>query len=150
MKKETKIKNIKKEEKFDTLKKEENLKIDKEQEYINFNYIDVAKEVGYFLKEKNAKKIEIYDVSKKTNLMKIMIFATVSNKENCKDLAMELISFMHDKNYPLLHVDGLLKGEWIVLDFNIIVVHFFNNAQRIKYNLEKLWKDAKNLILFKK
>ena len=148
MKKETKIKNIKKEEKFDTLKKEENLKIDKEQEYINFNYIDVAKEVGCFLKEKNAKKIEIYDVSKKTNLMKIMIFATISNKETYKDTAMELISLMEKNNYPLFHIDGLLKGEWIVLDFNIIVVHFFNNAQRIKYNLEKLWKDSNNSISF--
>lgn len=147
-----KQKNIKNDTSYDSLNKDLTNKLTNKKDNLvkDYNYIDIAKEVGYFLKEKNAKKIEIYDVSKKTNLMKIMIFATISNKENCKDLAMELISFMHDKNYPLLHVDGLLKGEWIVLDFNIIVVHFFNNAQRIKYNLEKLWKDANNLILFKK
>lgn len=145
-----KQKNIKNDTSYDSLNKDLTNKLTNKKDNLvkDYNYIDIAKQVGSFLQNKNAKKIEIYDVSKKTNLMKIMIFATVSNKENCKDLAMELISFMHDKNYPLLHVDGLLKGEWIVLDFNIIVVHFFNNAQRIKYNLEKLWKDSNNSISF--
>ena len=145
-----KQKNIKNDTSYDSLNKDLTNKLTNKKDNLvkDYNYIDIAKQVGSFLQNKNAKKIEIYDVSKKTNLMKIMIFTTVSNKENCKDLAMELISFMHDKNYPLLHVDGLLKGEWIVLDFNIIVVHFFNNAQRIKYNLEKLWKDSNNSISF--
>ena len=145
-----KQKNIKNDTSYDSLNKDLTNKLTNKKDNLvkDYNYIDIAKQVGSFLQNKNAKKIEIYDVSKKTNLMKIMIFTTVSNKENCKDLAMELISFMHDKNYPLLHVDGLLKGEWIVLDFNVIVVHFFNNAQRIKYNLEKLWKDSNNSISF--
>lgn len=145
-----KQKNIKNDTSYDSLNKDLTNKLTNKKDNLvkDYNYIDIAKEVGYFLKEKNAKKIEIYDVSKKTNLMKIMIFATISNKETYKDTAMELISLMEKNNYPLFHIDGLLKGEWIVLDFNIIVVHFFNNAQRIKYNLEKLWKDSNNSISF--
>ena len=112
------------------------------------SYIDKAKSFAKFLEDNGAKKIEILDVSKKSKLIKALVIATVLNKDDCKEIAKKIQYISMKNKLDILHVDGLLKGEWIVIDLKDIVIHLFNNMQRQKYNLEKLWKDGKNAILF--
>jgi ribosome-associated protein len=39
--------------------------------------------------------------------------------------------------------EGMQCGDWVVLDFFTIMVHLFMPGLRDKYQLEKLWRDAK-------
>ena len=34
-------------------------------------------------------------------------------------------------------------ANWILMDFNDIIVHVFNEEDRLFYNLEKIWMDGK-------
>ncbi|MDD3397119.1 MAG: ribosome silencing factor [Clostridia bacterium] len=110
------------------------------------DYIKLSEKIAIKLNELGAKKIEIYDVSKKTNLGKVFIFSSVVGTEIAKNITLELEDFLRQENVELEHIDGQIKGEWIILDFKDIIVHIFQNEIRVKYNLEKLWKDNKNLI----
>lgn len=112
------------------------------------DYINLSEKILIKLNEFGAKKIEILDVSQKTNLSKVFIFASVTGAENAKNIATQLQEFLSQENVELEHIDGHLKGEWIILDFKDIIVHIFQNEIRVKYNLEKLWKDTKNSIKF--
>lgn len=40
------------------------------------------------------------------------------------------------------HKEGFLNSEWILLDYNDVVVHIFQKEVRNYYQLEKLWADA--------
>ena len=40
-------------------------------------------------------------------------------------------------------IEGYSKGEWIVFDFNTIMLHIFLPKVREKYNLDKLYKPMK-------
>jgi ribosome-associated protein len=42
-------------------------------------------------------------------------------------------------------MEGYQNGRWILLDFNDIVVHVMQPAEREFYNLERLWGDAPEL-----
>ena len=41
-----------------------------------------------------------------------------------------------------LGVEGLDEGQWVLLDYNSIVVHIFLQPLRDFYNLENLWSEA--------
>jgi ribosome-associated protein len=43
------------------------------------------------------------------------------------------------------HVEGYNQAEWVLLDYVDFVVHVFSPKARHFYNLERLWKSAKQL-----
>ncbi len=42
-----------------------------------------------------------------------------------------------------MHTEGNDNAEWIIMDYGDTVVHIFQKATRIYYNLEEFWSDAK-------
>lgn len=44
-------------------------------------------------------------------------------------------------------VDGFPMSQWVVVDFNGVMVHIFHTAKRELYRLEELWNDAPRLKL---
>jgi ribosome-associated protein len=43
------------------------------------------------------------------------------------------------------HIEGYKQAEWVLLDYLDFVVHVFSQKARNFYNLERLWKSAKQL-----
>jgi ribosome-associated protein len=41
-----------------------------------------------------------------------------------------------------LHTEGYENAQWVLLDYNTIVVHIFQQETRDYYKLEELWADA--------
>lgn len=41
--------------------------------------------------------------------------------------------------------EGLDEGRWVVLDYGSLIVHVFYDYVRMEYNLENLWRDAKDM-----
>lgn len=41
------------------------------------------------------------------------------------------------------HKEGFENAEWILIDYNEIIVHIFQDSKREFYNLEQLWADTK-------
>jgi len=46
--------------------------------------------------------------------------------------------------YPA-HIEGYRQAEWVLLDYVDFVVHVFSEKSRKFYELERLWKSAKQL-----
>ena len=54
---------------------------------------------------------------------------------------------IEEKVYKVLnikpgHIEGKENAQWILIDFNLIVVHIFEEPYRDYYKLEELWGDA--------
>ena len=43
------------------------------------------------------------------------------------------------------HTEGYQSANWILLDFEDIVVHVFNQEDRLFYDLERIWSDGKEI-----
>ncbi|HEV7671326.1 MAG TPA: ribosome silencing factor [Thermoanaerobaculia bacterium] len=41
-----------------------------------------------------------------------------------------------------LHIEGLQRGQWVLLDYGDLIVHAFLDEPRHYYALERLWSDA--------
>lgn len=91
-----------------------------------------------------AVNVQIYEVEAKTKTTKRVMLCTGKNALFNKDLANWLLAL--DCEIKPLHIDGLNKGEWVVLDYGDFILHILTKENRIKYNLEKFYKSGKNVV----
>jgi ribosome-associated protein len=50
-------------------------------------------------------------------------------------------------NIRISHHEGMSEARWILLDYQDVVVHIFDDQTREFYDLERLWADAPKLQL---
>jgi ribosome-associated protein len=43
------------------------------------------------------------------------------------------------------HTEGTPESKWMLLDYNVVIVHIFHEELRNYYQLEKVWGDAKEI-----
>jgi ribosome-associated protein len=60
-----------------------------------------------------------------------------------EDIAIEL----KKDGFYAIHLDGTAEGSWILVDYDDFVIHIFTEDMRQFYDLERLWKDAKDIKL---
>ena len=44
-------------------------------------------------------------------------------------------------------MEGYRQGKWVLLDFSDIIVHIFDKENRLFYDLERIWRDGKEIDL---
>ena len=99
------------------------------------NLNDVLK----ILEDNKLKNISVYTDLVETE-ERFIIIASSSNVQQSKNVA----DILAEKFNYQEKIEGYSKGEWIVFDFNTILVHIFLPKVREKYNLDKLYKPMKN------
>ena len=57
-------------------------------------------------------------------------------------LAQHLLESLAKVGARPLGVEGLEEGQWVLLDYNDLVIHIFSQPLREFYNLEGLWAEA--------
>ena len=103
-------------------------------------YSEKAIEMAKLLLDKGVFDIDIVDVSKKTKMAKNLVIGTANSSESAKEIALDFCEEIDKKGIELYSCDGFNKGEWIVLDYDEVIIHIFTKSTREKYNLEKLWR----------
>lgn len=67
---------------------------------------------------------------------KFFVVVSAPNADETKRIA----DLMCEKFECVGEKDGYFKGEWIILNFEPVVLHIFTLANRTKYNLDRLYK----------
>jgi ribosome-associated protein len=101
----------------------------------------IAHMVGW-LAEKKARHILALDLSNEHTLCEGVIIANASSVRHGQGLAEFLLQEAGDRNYEFLSMEGHTVGQWILLDFNDVVVHIFQPESRDLFRLDDLWPSA--------
>ena len=99
------------------------------------------------LADKHLEDIIALDMRNHTPLYDFMIIATAKNERIIAGVLRELKDLGAKPEFNLKYIEGHHTGEWVLADFGQMIVHVFNEETRIKYNLEKLWKDANQVAI---
>ena len=73
----------------------------------------------------------------------LFIIASGDSSTQVKAIAAHIEDYLK-KQYKIrpLHTEGYENAQWILLDYNSILVHIFQQEIREYYKLEELWADA--------
>ena len=104
---------------------------------------DLAIAICKLADSKKIDNVELYRVSHLSNIADYFVMATVSNATLAKSLADFLEESLEKKGIRPLRRDG--ATEWIVLDYDFVIVHIFTPEVQTFYRFDKLWNDGKNV-----
>lgn len=81
--------------------------------------------------------IVTFDVQNKTVIAKYMIIASGDSSRHVKALAEHIIESL--KQHNKIDVEGMDEGNWVIVNFQGIMVHIFRPEVREYYKIEELW-----------
>ncbi len=99
------------------------------------------------LKDKKAQDIKMLDIHELSTIADYFIIATGNSTTQVQAMSDELEEKLELAGYKMHHKEGFRNGRWILLDFGNIIVHLFHDEERKFYNLERLWVDAKSILI---
>ena len=91
------------------------------------------------LEDLKAFNIKILNVRKLTSITDRMIIASGNSTRQVSALADKVIEATRQRGIRPLGVEGVLEGDWALIDLGDVVVHIMRPAIRDYYQLEKLW-----------
>jgi len=105
--------------------------------------LELSKKIAGYLDTKKAKDIRIIKIEDLTVVTDYIVIATGTSTTQVKALADE-VDFMVDKELGIkpARVEGYESKNWILLDYETVIVHVFHPQAREYYNLDKLWADG--------
>lgn len=107
------------------------------------NSNEMAKIAIAALDDKKAKDIKVIDISNVSVMADYFIIASGTNRNQVQAMANSVEEKLHEQGIHPRQVEGYQTANWILMDFNDIIVHVFNEEDRLFYNLEKIWMDGK-------
>ena len=103
---------------------------------------DLAVAIAELFDSKKAENIVLFDITKLSSVANYMILATVGSSTQGKAVADFVEENLNKVGVRVLRRDGAM--DWIVLDYNEVIVHIFTQEVRDFYHLEKIWGENKN------
>ena len=95
--------------------------------------------------EKKGYDIKVIDISEISILADYFIIANGNNTNQVQAMVDNVEEQMSKAGFSDPKVEGYNNASWILLDYNDIVIHVFDDESRSFYNLERLWKDGKEV-----
>ena len=97
------------------------------------------------LSDKKGEGIKIIDITGISVLADYFIIANGNSDSQVNALVDNVEEELHKAGYPLKQREGQASGSWVLLDFGDIIVHVFDRENRLFYDLERIWKDGKDI-----
>ena len=97
------------------------------------------------LSDKKGEDIKIIDITGLSVLADYFTIANGNSDSQVNALVDNVEEELHKAGYPLKQREGQASGSWVLLDFGDIIVHVFDRENRLFYDLERIWKDGKDI-----
>lgn len=95
------------------------------------------------LSDKKAEKLLVLELGDLSSITDYFVLATGTSEPHLRALGRSVEDTMRDLGIQVLGADRAAGSGWLVVDAFDFIVHIFTERNRIHYNLEGLWSDAR-------
>ena len=106
---------------------------------------EMAKLAIEALEDKKAEEIKVIDISEVSVIADYFIIAGGTNRSQIQALSDNVDEKLTKAGYPSRQIEGYDTANWILMDFQDIIVHVFDKENRLLYDLERIWRDGKQI-----
>jgi ribosome-associated protein len=97
--------------------------------------------------DKKARDVLVLDLQGLTTITDYFVICSGESTTQIKAIAEEIEERFHAAGVKPLGVEGLSHSHWVLMDYNDVIIHIFEEETRKFYELEKLWIDAERIRL---
>ena len=105
--------------------------------------VEVAVEAAL---SKKAEDAVVLDLRETADFTDFFVLLSGSNQRQLVAIADAVRDALREREgWRPTHMEGYPRQEWILLDYDLFVVHIFTPATRSFYDLERLWVGARRV-----
>lgn len=105
----------------------------------------IAKIAYKALEEKKGEDIKILEIKGISILADYFIIASAGNSSQFQAMIDSVEEELHKEGCNVKHLEGNKNSSWVLMDCGDLVVHIFNQEDRLFYDLERMWSDGKQV-----
>lgn len=89
------------------------------------------------------------DIKEVSVIADYFVICSGNSERQAEAIARDIEEQLGERDINPAHVEGKGKGpgRWILIDYSDVIVHVFTQAERDYYRLERLWSDAKTVLI---
>ncbi len=91
---------------------------------------------------RKAVDLRVLHLGKVSDFTEYFVVCGGTNERQVQAIADAVEMDLRSQGVRPLHVEGLQRGQWVLLDYGDLIVHAFLEEPRRYYALERLWSDA--------
>lgn len=95
------------------------------------------------LEDKKAEEIRVIDISEVSVIADYFIIAEGGSRSQIQALCNNVLEKLGRAGFPEKQTEGYNTANWILIDFEDVIVHIFDKENRLLYDLERIWRDGR-------
>jgi len=104
---------------------------------------EAAKIVINAMEDKKAEDIRVIGIEEISSIADFFIIASGKNVNQVHAIADEIEEKLGRAGMNPKQIEGYQNANWVLMDYGDLIVHVFDQDNRLFYNLERIWKDGK-------
>jgi len=97
------------------------------------------------LTDKKGEDVRVIQITEIASFADYFIIADGNNPSQISALVENVEEKLSEAGFEPKRIEGVRNSNWVLMDYGDIIVHIFSKEDRLFYDLERIWKDGKEL-----
>ena len=107
--------------------------------------LEMARLAVKALDEKKGKDIQVIDIREVSVIADYFVIASASNVNQVEAMVDSVEELLGKAGFEPHQIEGSRNSSWVLMDYEDVIVHIFDEENRLFYDLERIWRDGKVL-----
>ena len=95
--------------------------------------------------DKKGQDIKIIDIHNVSVITDYFVIASGTNSNQVQAIVDNVEEQLGRAGFEAKQIEGNRNSSWILMDYGDVIVHVFDEENRLFYDLERIWRDGKVL-----
>ena len=95
--------------------------------------------------DKKGQDIKIIDIHNVSVIADYFVIASGTNSNQVQAIVDNVKEQLGRAGFEAKQIEGNRNSSWILMDYGDVIVHVFDEENRLFYDLERIWRDGKVL-----
>lgn len=97
------------------------------------------------LTDKKGEDVRVIQITEVASFADYFVIGDGNNPSQISALVDNVEEQMSKAGFEPKRIEGVRNSNWVLMDYGDIIVHVFSKEDRLFYDLERIWKDGKEL-----
>lgn len=109
------------------------------------NTAELCKIAVEALEDRKAEDVKVIDIREISPIADYFIIANGTNQNQIQAMRDAADEALYKAGLTVKRVEGNQNSTWILMDYGDIIIHIFSKEDRLFYDLERVWRDGKEI-----
>ena len=95
--------------------------------------------------DKKGQDIKVIDIHNVSVIADYFVIASGTNSNQVQAIVDNVEEQLGRAGFEAKQIEGNCNSSWILMDYGDVIVHVFDEENRLFYDLERIWRDGKVL-----